>query len=357
MSRGFPYQCYRCGHSTKNKTGMNYHLFLRQKACPPTLHNIDLTDEIRTVILRDRIYCPPSTPLSIVASSPASPATPAQIHNNYHLNQLIQINYHHSAHIALANNIKRIDPLIKLNRFLEYKNEELKGVDDGIEEYFEDTVTELDDLDYITNNITRRQPYTLSPDDLLDALHQYSRIDKDRLSHMNIIMNKKDDRLYLYNEGRWQECLTNIGLMTLIKSLVVYYLSSYEMYLIRGLERRGDRPITDHPQFSECLTHYYQFIGTFKVDPYVKTCCDAYVLERDVYPREKTYELSEKYMTVFGKTMARMDVTEKKIIKDQVVQILAVNTRLNFEELNRSIMEIIHADPHFLEHTILEQKQ
>jgi hypothetical protein len=51
-----PYNCIRCNYKTKHKTKMSTHLYKRIKDCPATENDIELTNEIKEYILKNRIY-------------------------------------------------------------------------------------------------------------------------------------------------------------------------------------------------------------------------------------------------------------------------------------------------------------
>jgi len=51
------YLCPRCGYATPRKQNIERH-FIRQVECPNS-NNLVLTDEIKTIVLKDRMYHPP----------------------------------------------------------------------------------------------------------------------------------------------------------------------------------------------------------------------------------------------------------------------------------------------------------
>lgn len=54
-----PYQCARCGYTTKDKFNMRNHLYKKIKLCPALKSNTELTDDIKDFILANRIYKEP----------------------------------------------------------------------------------------------------------------------------------------------------------------------------------------------------------------------------------------------------------------------------------------------------------
>lgn len=51
-----PYQCIRCGYTTKDKFNMRNHLYKKIKPCPALKTNTELTVEVKESILANRIY-------------------------------------------------------------------------------------------------------------------------------------------------------------------------------------------------------------------------------------------------------------------------------------------------------------
>lgn len=50
------YQCIRCGYETDLKSNMNRHFFEKKEVCPATNNDIELTNEIKEYILKNRFY-------------------------------------------------------------------------------------------------------------------------------------------------------------------------------------------------------------------------------------------------------------------------------------------------------------
>ena len=51
-----PYTCPRCGYAISHKGSMRTHMYTLKKKCPATVNDIDLTDEIKTWVLENRVY-------------------------------------------------------------------------------------------------------------------------------------------------------------------------------------------------------------------------------------------------------------------------------------------------------------
>jgi hypothetical protein len=54
-----PYTCPRCKYTTIHKNDMKRHLYNKKKDCPGSVNDIELTDEIKEKILKNRCYAVP----------------------------------------------------------------------------------------------------------------------------------------------------------------------------------------------------------------------------------------------------------------------------------------------------------
>lgn len=61
-----PYQCPRCGYKSAKKWDMQRHLYGRDKECQGEVEDIELTDEIKESIIKNRIYHRPKEPEPII---------------------------------------------------------------------------------------------------------------------------------------------------------------------------------------------------------------------------------------------------------------------------------------------------
>lgn len=79
------YTCPRCGYQSMSTTCIKNHLYKRLTPCKPTLKNIELTDNIRTQILKERIY-DSTTNIQQTSHHPTSTTTIININNNINVN-------------------------------------------------------------------------------------------------------------------------------------------------------------------------------------------------------------------------------------------------------------------------------
>lgn len=107
------YQCPRCGYTTSQKGHMRHHLYKNKKECPSTSDNIGLTDEIKEHVLTNRVY-------KVVTKTITNTTITNNINNFHVINSLIS----------------NMDPLEKLQRYVDYKNLEIIDIEDDLEERF-----------------------------------------------------------------------------------------------------------------------------------------------------------------------------------------------------------------------------
>lgn len=119
------YECVRCGYKTKYKNNIRRHLFTTKKVCPALKNNIDLTDIIKDHIFANRHYIIPLTE-----------NTTTNIINNY------------TTYNQINNIVSNMNPLDKLNKYLEYKNLNTKNFEDIIEDRYEREIHRFENDSY-----------------------------------------------------------------------------------------------------------------------------------------------------------------------------------------------------------------
>lgn len=74
-----PYECYRCGYSTNDKSKMHVHLYKNKKTCPPLKNRVEWSEGMKEDIMTMRSYI-------AVAEKEAKPVNIYNIVNN--MNQI-----------------------------------------------------------------------------------------------------------------------------------------------------------------------------------------------------------------------------------------------------------------------------
>lgn len=79
-----PYVCPRCAYCTHEKNNMRKHLYHVAKVCPATHEDIELTDEVKEYIMKNRVYRA-TRPKPAPTQSPSTAPIPSAEQNDYSL--------------------------------------------------------------------------------------------------------------------------------------------------------------------------------------------------------------------------------------------------------------------------------
>jgi hypothetical protein len=319
-----PYTCICCGYETRLKNDMRRHLYNTKNSCPQTKHLIELTDDIKQHILKNRIYILPEK-------------SSQQIINN-------TINYNNTINNLIAN----MDTIDKLTKFVGFNNQKLIDVDTKISNKFQKNVARFE---------ANKQDQDIDKHILLEMIDQVCSLVDDNFKDFNIIYDEKFNRLKLYDStGVWEESIMIVGVRNLLVKIQEHYFDAYEKYLIRKI--RADDQLNGPRQMRmmEHLTDYYRFIGCFDIDPFVKgdindteilyntdddryDCCAEYIDEN----MKLVYEFRDKYVKI-------RDSTPKSTINDMkkdVISIIKNISKKNLDELNKKMIKLFNMDEDF----------
>lgn len=315
------YECPCCGYDTPKKHNMMNHLYNLKKPCPKSKNNIDLTEDIKEHILKNRVY-------KIEVEK-----TVTQVFNNY------QTNY---------NMIASMDTLGKLTKYMNYCDLKIKGFEETVEDKF------LKKAQYLESN-KYKGTFTLDQSNFLEIIDEISKLGN-TLENFNVYYDQKLKKLHVHDNGEWTETFIEIGIQKIILSVLKdYYLDSYECYLHRLLHGTCESKIP--PQdIEKYLIEYYKFIGSMDLDPYIKGMSNNKILyNRDDERFDTDYEshdydafsICDKYLKVFISTRDNTTKSEINKIKRQVVDVIKGNSTNNMKELNKKITELFVVDEAF----------
>jgi hypothetical protein len=307
-----PYQCIRCGYSTKRKDDMRKHLYSIKSQCPTTKNDLELTEEIKQHILNYRVYKPP-------VNKPNTQIT------NYNL---------------ICNFVGKMTNTEKLEHLLNHTQQKLIDFEDGLESKFESKIDRLANDNF---NI----PYQLEDKDLYGLINNVTRIDADQFDRLNIIFDKKVNRILFYSCQQWDSTIADYGIIDLVRYLQSYLLNSYEQYLIRNIHgsKYGAQERCD---LKKHLEIYYRFIISLGLNPYVCSKNDEEIIGYFLKDNNEYY-LEEYYLKWFEELKQEVKQPEKNNVKKQIIKILKDNTSHNVQELNNCVLNLIKADQTFKE--------
>ena len=223
---------------------------------------------------------------------------------------------------------------------------ELTGLEDKIEELYEDEVERLR-----TDN---RPCGKYSQEDFLDMIHNVTKSKEQNMDDFSVVYNKEEDRMYFAAGGKWEDYQCYVGVKYMIENIIDYFLQNYEVYLIRKME--STHCIQEKGSLAESLDTYYSFIASFGISPYIHNRADAQILYNeddarytDVVDRNDSdaFAVVDRYLKTYAHMKSALTDLEKKHNIKSVVDIIKTANKTNIRELNKRIMSILHVDEEF----------
>jgi hypothetical protein len=286
--------------------------FNRKTPCRNT-HNVNLTEEIKDYVYEHKVYHPPA------------PSNPKQVVNNYNF---------------LANFISKMDYDEKLEHVLGYQQQRLIDFEDGLDQRFERKLDRLDKNDY-------KQPYELTEKDLFGLINDVTKINSDQLNYLNVLFDKKVNRILFYSCEKWDSSIVEYGIADLVRYLQSYFLDTYEKYLIKNIH--GDKfGAQARSSLKNHLEIYYRFLISVGLRSNLYGNTDEDILGRTQH-ENSPYSLEEYYMKWFDELKKLVKQSDKNSVKKQIINILKENSVHNIQELNKSVLSIIQVDQTFRE--------
>lgn len=299
---------------------MRHHLFNRVTACPGILSDIELTEDIKKNILKNRLYHPP----------PVVPVpTITQTINNIH---------------TMNNFVASLDPFVKIRHVTEHDNVELVDFETSVENRYKRNVRKFLTDGFRGDVLFTKNHFMNMVSDITESTDT---------ANMNIVYDSSTDRVHFAVGGDDSGFRRHPhpAITFLIKTLAIYHLSYYEIYLIRKLVS-GDRT----GELDECLRLYYHFIGCFEIYPYVFGKNDSMILfnkndERYVEQVERSdieaHRIVDKYNSMYLRIKGELTDGDRRVAMKDVMDILKSNHKINITELNKRIMDILRVDNEF----------
>lgn len=304
------YTCPRCGYNTKHRNDMKRHLYEKKKLCPGQCNDINLTDDIKNIVMSNRLYVIPK------------PFGTSTVINNYN---------------NVNNFIAGMDTIEKLQKYIKHKNIELIGFEQSIEDRYAKTVHRLE-------NDAWKYGFELKKDDLFEVIDQVSKIHKLKtFEDLNIVYDKTADKLKIF-DGEWEEMLLNRGVKKILQTIQSYYWDAYECFLLRKLYT--DINCYNKQRLKEFLIEYYKFIGCFDVEPFVKNKDNMEIMGRP-YNDDNEYSICDEYYNVYIGTRDNVKKSEINAVKKTVLDIIRKNSDKNITELNKRVFELFNIDEGF----------
>lgn len=313
------FECPRCTYSTRYSTDMHRHLYNRKKICPNVKEDLELTDEIKQIIMEKRKYIP----------KPTEPVPCVQNIFNQHINTMNNVfNYVNT----LCHDINDVNKFIKYTNYL---NTDVLCLDDSIDTIFQKQVVML-------TNDTFSEPLQMNHDDLYRGVEHITTLeDTSNYSDMNIILDNKDGVLYILDDDyEWKNFRFEEGVKIVVGKLQDNYLHSYERYLINKMKLTSGFV---QQQLKEWLIEYYHFIACFDLMPLSKERDD--VVFDNTYMR--TFDVSNEIYPLYTKTKDTMKRTSMNKTIKTVTDIIRRNCCKNLKHFYVKLYDMICKDESF----------
>ena len=314
------YYCPRCNYQTTHKSNIRTH-FKRQKVCA-NKNGIELTDDIREIVLRDHQY------------------------HYKKKDKTITINQTISQYNILSNFINQMDMIDKINHLLFYQNKQIMDIEENLDVHFEKRIKKLEDDQF-------KIPYQLSQDDLIELINDVTKINRERIEQLNVLFDKKINRFKFYRTNEWESYIEDGGVKELISLIKSYFLDTYEVYLIRKLHRDSEQPV-NRSSIQHHLKIYYQFLAIFDLPVFIFGLSDVEILGHKLKEDNDRY-LEEYYTRMYSQEKTNIKESDKNRIKKKIINIVKENTVHNLSELNAAVLEFLRIDDNFRDQLLKNQ--
>jgi len=306
---------------------MFYHLYTAKRKCPAVVKNLELTDDIKAIVMDSRIYHIPDE---------------VKI-----MNQTI------NTYNTMNNFVANMDYVDKITKLAHYKQLEIVDFETKVEDEYKHTVKKLEKDSFKYGFSLQHQDFMQIIDTLTNALRGVHR--DEFIEHLNFIYDSKRKRIRVYNAAEtWEEMLVNAGMNYLISTIASCYLESYEVYLIRKIHSPVSIP--QKREQEECLEAYYRFLACFDVKPFVKGKCDAQILcnptdpDYDDIPEPgdaDAHRLVDTFTNLYTRIYDSLTNAQKNTVHKEVLDIIKSNTQNNVCEIDKNIISLINLDEGF----------
>lgn len=242
---------------------------------------------------------------------------------------------------TVINYIANMDVITKLQRLSQYNDAEIQDFDEKVTEEYEDIARRFEEDDFRTG------PVMYEPNKLIDMVYTITKATDPNLTDFNVVYDKGNDRIFIFDGGRWMNHMKDEGIMNIIHILMDGHLDYYELYLIRKLEEMSVSQ--QRAQLEESLVKYFQFIAAFNIKPHIYKKSDADVLNTPCTSSDpvKANRVVDKYKELYFRTARAMTAAQKKEMIRSVSNIVKANTVSNSKDLNKRILGMLKIDEDF----------
>jgi hypothetical protein len=311
---------------------------LERKLGCPKKYDVELTEDIRGKILRDRVYHLPKQ----------SKVTNIINNNNITNNNQTNINIEHY--------VAKTPPDIKINKLLSHFNQDMPNIQEN--PYFRRMRRSL--ISHKDNPDPDKKEECRHIDDIfktiIDFLQSFCEDDEDDHNVYNCFI--KSNIFHLFDDDEWQKRTIPKGMKHLIKILKTMMFDAYEVCLIRQMKNWKLRQ-----KAKESLKDYYSLIYSFDNLP-------TFMEERNndnrlLYnkndneydnPAYDSYEYIDQLSSIWSEV--RKEMKEYKINKNnsQLKQIITHHSDKTIATLNDKLLNELKGNTEF-QNTLMTESQ
>ncbi len=317
-----PWCCPSCGYQVGRSSAMRKHLYDTKQQCPRVLRDIELTEEIKQYILRNRVWHPP----------PKQRRQPAQQNIYQTFNQI-------------NNFVNTIDSFEKLQLIMQHNNKDIETVDfaQNVRREFQDQVL------LIKGNAARARDEESGDMPCFrswrECIQQIDRACNGEDSRDMCVMID-GQRLNIVQEGQVSGFVLDVGMQIILEIVQDVYLNQYEIFLIRGIESTPNH--LEKQIIREKLDVYFKFLSALERTPYVnKARYDTEIAPNERNPDSTADEKLQEYRTRFDKI--QVADRERRDIRKQLAEVVKSSAKRNEDEINKAVLELLRIDDKFMD--------
>ncbi len=307
------YECTRCGYVTSQKPDIRKHLYELKMKCPAIENDIELTDDIKSYILENRIYKIPKEKKEKTMNQ--------IITNNYQINN------------TMNNILKEINIEELFDRYKKFNEIKVTGLEFDINDKYTPKIKRLENDKY-------KFGIHFNQSDLLEIVDDISKA-SDSFDDLNVLYDNDINKIKLYSRN-WKNYLVDNGVNKLIETIQDSYLYAYEMYLIRKIYNGKIINYQEINKYKLSLEEYYKFINMFNVQPYCTDKTNDDILDNG---QTDSYEIQDKIYKIYNNIKTSKSEINK--LKKTVLDIIKNNSKTIIKDLNKKVIDLLKMNEEF----------
>jgi len=304
------YTCPRCGYETAYKGDMRKHLYELNRPCPGCENNIVLTDEIKEIILTNRVYEIQTTDLPTTVPT-----------------------------INLNNLVVDMDTRDKIQNILDWRQEHTVNFGELVEANNSEKIENLENRKY-------RFGFQLDYNNIYEIIDQSVHIKKhEEICKMNLHYISELGKIAIYHDDEWTNYLYDIGLNKVISIIRNYYLESYEKYVLYKIFVDKSASAFECNEYKNRLNEYFRFLAVFDIYPSSKDIMNEEFLTG--FSHENSFFISDFCMDRYNEQKIGLKKSDISKIRKQIGDIVKNNSTANVRMLNKYVINLAVNDENF----------